>query len=405
MRSLEGTPLAAEKARMLKKRDKRGKTQEAIETMGTAVLSHEIPRRLQKEMEGTRLLAEEAFNALCLEIFAFQFERNLPYQAYCRHKGRTPNRVRSWKEVPPVPVAAFKEFPLFCGSLEEAGVVFMTSGTTRSEKKGKHYLFGVEVYDASLKANFHRHVLPDRDRMKILALAPPPAVLPNSSLSHYLDVVISTFGEEGSGFFMGEQGLDTPRALLALDRAVDADEAVAILATPFSLLALMDDLRATGRTLKLPEGSRLMDTGGYKGKGREVSREELYAMTARRLSLPRSACVSMYGMTELSSQFYDRTLVHSAQGLPPTHTMEGPPWTRTLVLDFDTLAEARPGEPGLLAHYDLANWDSVAAILTEDLGTQEEGGFRLHGRLKGAEARGCAAAIDELLQVSSTVSR
>jgi hypothetical protein len=148
-----------------------------------------------------------------------------------------------------------------------------------------------------------------------------------------------------------------------------------------------------------------MDTGGYKGKGREVSREELYEMAARWLSLSRSVCVSMYGMTELSSQFYDRTLVHAVQGLPATYTMEGPPWTRTLVLDPETLAEAPRGQPGLLAHYDLANWDSVCAILTEDLGTQEEGGFRLHGRLKGAEARGCAAALDELLQATSVVSR
>jgi hypothetical protein len=108
----------------------------------------------------------------------------------------------------------------------------------------------------------------------------------------------------------------------------------------------------------------------------------------------------MYGMTELCSQFYDQTLythLHQGQG---NSKKAGPAWLRTCVLSPDSLELVEDGKPGVLAHYDLANWNSCAAILSEDLGIKTEDGFVLLGRVQGSEARGCSLAIDQFLQTN-----
>jgi hypothetical protein len=108
--------------------------------------------------------------------------------------------------------------------------------------------------------------------------------------------------------------------------------------------------------------------------------------------------VNEYGMTEMLSQFYEPVLRDERAHALSGRWHVGPPWVRTRVLDPATLDPVDPGEPGLLAHLDLANLDSVAAILTEDIGVAVHDGFRLLGRNQGAEPRGCSLAMEELLQ-------
>ena len=105
----------------------------------------------------------------------------------------------------------------------------------------------------------------------------------------------------------------------------------------------------------------------------------------------------MYGMTEFSSQFLDNTLRCAHQGRQAELSKANPPWTRTLVIDPETLQPTPSGRRGLLLHIDLANRNSVIAVLTEDVGIEVEGGFLLLGRAQGSEARGCSVAIDEML--------
>jgi hypothetical protein len=150
----------------------------------------------------------------------------------------------------------------------------------------------------------------------------------------------------------------------------------------------------TGETVALPEGSRIMETGGFKGRARDVEREELYGALESRLGIPRSRIVNEYGMTELLSQLYEPVL---AEGASAAGKHVAPPWLKARALDPGSLAPLRDGEAGLLAFFDLANAGSVCHVLTQDMGTVSADGVRLQGRAEGAEPRGCSLAVEDLL--------
>ena len=146
-----------------------------------------------------------------------------------------------------------------------------------------------------------------------------------------------------------------------------------------------------------------MDTGGFKGQRSEISKEELYRGYEEVLGIPKEFIVNEYGMTEMTSQFYDNVLLNHFQGRhalsadrqAPRHKTI-PHWVRTTVVDPETLAEVPAGTVGILKHLDLANCGSVMALLTEDLGYAVADGFELAGRIEGAEARGCSLLIEEM---------
>jgi acyl-CoA synthetase (AMP-forming)/AMP-acid ligase II len=156
-------------------------------------------------------------------------------------------------------------------------------------------------------------------------------------------------------------------------------------------------MERAGRRLALPAGTRIMETGGFKGRARESTREELYAQLRERLGVPPERIVNQYGMTELGSQFYDSVLVR-----PNTarHKL-APPWTRVRIVDPDTGWDRPTGEAGLIQIVDLANTGSVLALQTADLGRELPGGFEVLGRSPDAEARGCSIAADEMLGARS----
>jgi hypothetical protein len=164
-----------------------------------------------------------------------------------------------------------------------------------------------------------------------------------------------------------------------------------LLGTTLGFLRLFDYCVRQKVAFKCTPGSRLMDTGGMKTESREVSRDEFLELALTWLGIPSAQCVNEYGMCELGSQFY-------ARGASPV--FEGPPWTRSLVIDPETAAPAEPGASGLLRHYDLANIDSVMAIQTEDLGAARGDGFVLLGRAPAAALKGCSIDLESYLQRS-----
>jgi len=296
-----------------------------------------------------------------------------------------------------VPIGAFKELPLSCLPPEQAVAVWMSSGTTNPERRSMHYLARLDLYNASMLPNFAAHVLPDGARLPMLVLNPPRTALPNSSLAHYLHLVLETFGAPGSDFFIGAPGLEVDRLAQTLRQAEACSQPVCLLGTSFAFVHALDTFAARGETFVLPAGSRIMDTGGFKGRSRELTRQELYGLFTQYFGVPETHCVNMYGMSEFSSQFLDNTLRLAWCGHAAPLAKENPPWTRTLVVDPETLTPVPAGRRGLLLHYDLANQNSVLAILTEDVGVAVEHGFVLLGRAAGSEVRGCSVAIDEML--------
>jgi acyl-protein synthetase LuxE len=333
------------------------------------------------------------FARLALEVFDFQFEHCEPYRRFCAARGATPRSVSDWRAIPPVPTGAFKELALRCFPAEHTLRTFRTSGTTGASR-GELHLDSLALYEASLLASFRRMLLPDLaagEEARILALAPSPEEAPDSSLTHMFATAIAAFGAPGSGFFASEGGLHERELGEALALAGEAPLLLA--GAAFAFVHLLDTLERGGTKLALPASARIMETGGFKGRARSLSREALHAALADRLGVPADHIVNQYGMTELGSQFYDSLLAEP--GTPRRKLV--PPWTRVRTVDPETDRETLAGASGAIVVFDLANAASVAAIRSSDLGRRVADGFEVLGREPGAEERGCSIAIDELL--------
>jgi Acyl-protein synthetase, LuxE len=354
-----------------------------------------IERELLAWMQGEPEREDDArFERLALALFAFQFEANRPYGRFCAARGVTPARVASWREIPAVPTGAFKEVPLRCFPAEQTRHVFRTSGTSLA-RRGELALDTLALYEASLVPSFERGVLPDLapgERLPILVLAPAPAEVPDSSLSHMFGVMLERRGTPASGCFLCDGRLDVDALLTALAAAETASKLL-LAGTAFAFVHLLEALEARGLRLALPPGARIMETGGFKGRARELPRERLHAWIHERLGVAPARCVNQYGMTELASQFYDSVLQAPRA---PRHKL-APAWTRVRMIDPESGREAPRGEIGAIQVVDLANTGSVQAIATADLGRRLAGGFEVLGREAGAEARGCSIAADEML--------
>lgn len=342
---------------------------------------------MEQELRRIFAGAPFSFGETALRIFARQYERCQPYRRFCDARGKSPATVSDWREIPHLPVTAFKHARIYSGE-GEPGHLFQTSGTTAGpELRGRHFFQSLDLYAACAKPVFKRYILPDLDRIPMLMLAQPPEENPHSSFSWYLSQQVEAFGAPGqTGWFVDGTGLQ----VAALEQALrKADGPVALLGTAFAFVHLVD----SGLSVKLAPGSRIMETGGFKGKSREVERAELYALIQERLGAD-VACVNQYGMTEMSSNCYDQTLV---TGSP---RKAGPAWVSVRMLDPETLTEVEPGTPGVVAVTDLANLYSCAFLLTQDIGVQYADGFEILGRAPGAEARGCSIAMDQFLQAN-----
>jgi hypothetical protein len=206
-------------------------------------------------------------------------------------------------------------------------------------------------------------------------------------------VVLRARGAEGSDYFVRRGRLEVASLALALEAAVAKGAPIALCGTAFAFVHLLEAMEQAGRRIALPVGTRIMETGGFKGRARELTRDELYAQLHEHVGVPPAQIVNQYGMTELGSQFYDSVLV---QPEAERHKLT-PPWTRVRVVDPNTGWDVPAGEIGQIQIVDLANSGSVLAVQTADLGRELPGGFEVLGRSAGAEARGCSIAADEML--------
>ena len=333
------------------------------------------------------------FDELALAAFAFQFDRIPPYRKLCETRARTPRTVSSWREVPPIPAAAFRTLPLAAAPAVE---VFRSSGTTGGVgSRSVHYQPFPELYRQAIDASFPAFCLPAlppdaEGRLPILSLVPPRELVPDSSLSFMAEHVLARWGspESATAFARGVEVVKARSWAAARQRE---RRPALVFTTALALAQWLDFLDRQDLRFRLPAGTVVFETGGFKGRTTEISREELLARLALRLGVPPQAVVREYGMSELSSQCYTRAL---AGGDPDLFV--APHWVRVRVLDPETLSEAPQGTPGLLAVFDLANVGSALHLLTEDLGVAEGEGFRLLGRAAGTELRGCSLTVEEL---------
>jgi hypothetical protein len=366
------------------------------------------------------------FDRLALDLFALQFEHNALYGRVCKARGITPQSVEHWSRVPAMPTSAFKEMELSCLPPAERRAVFYSSGTTQGlSSRHFHNHVSLALYEASLLPWFETHLLGHRVSrgttipnaaagfIRMLALTPKAAAAPHSSLVHMFEVVAREFGLANSAFVGtvsadGSWDLDVGAAITVLEDACVAGEPLAILGTAFSFVHLLDALAERKMHLELPRGSRALETGGYKGRSRALPKAELHALITRKLGIPSRHIVCEYGMSELSSQAYDRVVgapqPSTSSTLPTLHAPRHveaerrrprsaflfPPWVRVQMISAETGREVAEGGSGLIRVFDLANVYSVMAIQTEDLGIRHGAGFELLGRAALAEPRGCS---------------
>ncbi len=290
---------------------------------------------------------DDRFARLALMLFARQFRSCEPYRRFCEGRTRTPETVRHWTEIPAVPTGAFKELRLACFPETRTRKVFRTSGTATA-RRGELHLERLDLYEASLVPSFERGVLPDLPvdtAVRMLVLAPSPEEAPDSSLSHMFGVMRDRRGDADSGFFVHEGELQLDALLSALAACEEEAAPVALCGTAFAFVHLLEAMESRGHLLELPAGTRVMETGGFKGRARAMDRDALHAWIAARLGIPSERIVNQYGMTELASQFYDTVLARPEE----PRRKRVPPWVRVQIVDPESGAALPPGQVGASA--------------------------------------------------------
>ncbi|MBL9172790.1 MAG: hypothetical protein JNL10_04580 [Verrucomicrobiales bacterium] len=343
---------------------------------------------------------EDAFGRWALRLWRLQVEGSRDLARDLVGRGLDPDEIRDWRGIPPMPAVAFKEFELSSIPRKRRTRVFHSSGTTgQTPSRHHHCPESLKVYEASLWPWFRRHLLPEMEvghggeAPRVLSLTPPAIAAPQSSLAYMLDVIVRATASDvdvGTRFFgaldpEGSWQVDAGRLLDVLQAATALGIRVLLAGTAFNFVHFIDHLDGIGRRLSLPAGSRIMETGGYKGRSRVLTRPELHAALTERLGVAPEWIVGEYGMSELSSQAYD-----TIAGSGSARCLRFPPWARAVVVSPENGREVGEGGTGLVRILDLANVWSVLCLQTADLAVRRGEGFDLVGRLPGAEPRGCS---------------
>jgi hypothetical protein len=333
-------------------------------------------------------------DALLLDLALHQAEVCEPYGRFYAQRARG-RSVSSIADVPALPTDAFRFARIASRPASEDVRLFESSGTTSTERS-QHAYADLTLYDLAAQTAARHALFPDRERIKLLILAPSEAELPSSSLSYMLARFVEWFGDADSQIVWPVQGDKLTELAHSLRAAEQSGEPVALLGTSFAFVHALDGLGQA--RFRLPAHSRIMQTGGFKGKAREIAPADMRAWLSESFGVPEPFIVAEYGMTELSSQLYETPLREALLGLPVgERTLWAPPWVRALPVHGERLVPVSEGEEGLVRLDDAANLDSVVSIQTADVARREGRGFTLLGRARGAVARGCSITADELL--------
>ena len=330
------------------------------------------------------------------EVFKLQYENDPAYRRLCQSRGVDASDPPGWDRIPMVPTAAFKSASL-SSEPHDGTLIFRSSGTTEGKTKRSHHKNPLpQLYRTIIDAGYTAYCLTDfEEPPPTLSLIPSLEQVSDSSLGFMADHILREHSADDSIIAFSETGVDLDAALEFLTRRQKDGRPAMLLSTAFALVELLDHLaalRSQGtESPRLPHGSALFETGGFKGRTREIERCDLVAAAERLLGVPQERIVREYGMTELTSQLYSASLLGGDPEL-----LVAPPWILAGVFDPSTLEPSDPGNEGLIGFFDLGNVASYPAVLTEDLGRMHERGLELLGRATHAELRGCSLTVEEL---------
>lgn len=306
------------------------------------------------------------FEKTALKVFRFQYENNKVYREFCQYLKVEPHGVKSVQQIPFLPIQFFKSHDVV-SSNHAAQEIFTSSGTTGTINS-KHLVTDVSLYEESYRKGFSEFYGNIEDYV-VLALLPSYLERNGSSLIYMVEDLIRLTQNPESGFFLHNHD-ELIEKLTALDHA---GQNVILIGVTYALLDLIEK-----QTFSL-QHTIIMETGGMKGRRKEMIREELHSQLCTGFGV--SAIHSEYGMTELLSQAYSL-----GNGI-----FECPNWMQILIRDTeDALTYVANGKTGGINVIDLANINSCAFIATQDLGKKyPNNSFEVLGRFDNSDIRGC----------------
>jgi len=306
------------------------------------------------------------FESTALQIFKFQFENNPVYRSFCDLLFVHPSDVKHIEDIPFLPIQFFKSHKVL-SSFKTVQQTFSSSGTTGS-LTSKHFVSEISIYENSYNKGF-KHFYGEIDDYVVLALLPSYLEREGSSLVYMVDDMIKKSNHPESGFYLNNLD-DLSETLNRLD---SEGKKVLLIGVSFALLDLIETHQFQLRN------TIVMETGGMKGKRKEMIREELHSNLKTGLGVDKIH--SEYGMTELLSQAYSK-----GNGI-----FECPPWMKILIRNTeDALTLETKGKTGGINIIDLANINSCSFIATQDLGkTHQDNTFEVLGRFDHSDIRGC----------------
>lgn len=303
---------------------------------------------------------------MAMEVFRFQAERNPVYSLYLQQLNKRVSEVKGLTDIPFLPISFFKTKRIITDA-KVTQEVFTSSGTGK-EGTSKHYVADLKLYEQSFLESFKKFYGPVEDYC-VLALLPSYLERTGSSLVYMTENMIELSEDPDSGFY-----LDDHQSLhQVLLKKIEENAKVLLLGVSFGLLDFAE-------SFQLPKSNLIvMETGGMKGRRKEMIREEVHAILTSRLGV--KTIHSEYGMTEILSQAYS-----TASGLFRT-----PAWMKVMVRDTDDpFSYALSGKTGGINIVDLANIDSCSFVETQDLGRiHKSGEFEVLGRFDNSDIRGC----------------
>jgi phenylacetate-coenzyme A ligase PaaK-like adenylate-forming protein len=315
---------------------------------------------------------ERYFLETALETFYYQYNKNAVYQNFISSLGKDGPDIKTPLDIPFLPIEFFRNHKILTGDLP-VEFTFESSGTT-GVTTGKHYINDLSLYEESFLKSF-RLFYGDPEEFMIAALLPSYTERKGSSLVYMADNLIMRSRNLLSGFYKGDIG----KLILAIKEAKAKNCKVLLLGVSFALLDLAE------KNSQDLSGVIVMETGGMKGRRKEITRQELHKILKEKLNVP--SIHSEYGMTELLSQAYSK-----GDGV-----FYCPPWMKIIIRDpQDPLAlYSEPGITGGINIIDLANINSCSFIATGDLGKlREDGGFEVLGRFDNSDIRGCNLLVE-----------
>ncbi len=319
-----------------------------------------------------RIRNEKDFFSLALDIFRFQSKNNSTYKEYLMRLNIVPSDIRTIEEIPFLPIQFFKSRKIITGN-KTSETVFTSSGTTGPETS-KHYVTDLSLYEESFLSAF-QIFYGDPMKYYLLALLPSYLEREGSSLIYMVDRLVKETNSPYSGFYPDDYNKLLEKLHYLKKRN---DRTIILFGVSFALLNLAEKISPD-----LSE-SVVMETGGMKGRRKEIIRKELHQILSKKLNL--TVIHSEYGMTELLSQAYSK-----GNGIFQT-----PPWMKILIRDlYDPFRYVEKGRSGGLNIIDLANLNSCSFIETQDIGKlTNENNFEVLGRFDQSDIRGCNLMID-----------